>query len=227
MNNFPWLKIPCMIALWIGMLVTKFVVFVAGLFVMPFMWKYSATDYDDLPACTRLWSNIEDWQGQPHHWGNSLPKWWVDEKVKKVYARVWDRPLNLIKSVIWLVPSLFKLSRPHWLIGQDYISIESRGATFWSFYVYHAIRNSANGLRAIKPFQLSIDVNEVEYVSSWKNHYKVGDDSTPAVAEHERSFTPEYLRAVNRKFAAYFAWQDWKAAMSLPSLAGSRQQYQN
>ncbi len=158
MNDVPWLRIPGMLVLWVGMLAIKFVVFLMGLVAIPFMWKYSAIDYNNLPNWARLWSNIEDWQGQPNHWGNSLPRWWVD----------------------------------------------SRGAKFWSFFKYHALRNPANGLRAIDPFGLSIEENKVCYVSTYE---------TFADAESSGNYEPGRMRRKGRRVSAYFAWQGWKAGM--------------
>lgn len=48
-----------------------------GLFVVPLMWRYRETDYEDLPWWTRPWSNPEDWFGQQNHFQSSLPRWWV------------------------------------------------------------------------------------------------------------------------------------------------------
>lgn len=48
-----------------------------GLVMVPLLWRYRDTDYDDLPWWTRLWSNPEDWRGRGNMYTGSLPRWWV------------------------------------------------------------------------------------------------------------------------------------------------------
>jgi len=49
-----------------------------GFVMIPLLYPYRNTDYEDLPWWTRPWANPEDWQGKNRGNGNnSLPNWWV------------------------------------------------------------------------------------------------------------------------------------------------------
>lgn len=71
------IKLPVFILLWIAFLVIKIPTIIVGAFVVPLLWPYRNTLYDDLPWWTRPWSNPEDWMGGPQGFQNSLPAWWV------------------------------------------------------------------------------------------------------------------------------------------------------
>jgi hypothetical protein len=51
---------------------------IVGLLVVPLLYRYRKTDYEDLPWWTRPWSNLEDWQGGTPGYGiESVPHWWI------------------------------------------------------------------------------------------------------------------------------------------------------
>lgn len=74
------IRLPIFILLWILFLCIKIPTLIAGLFVVPFLYKYRSLTYNQLPDWTRPWSNPEDWHGGPQSYVNSLPKWWVNKK---------------------------------------------------------------------------------------------------------------------------------------------------
>lgn len=208
MTYLPFLKVPGWAALWAIMFVLKIVVAALGLFVVPFMYKYRDSDYRSLPVWTELFSNIEDWTGQPNSWHSSLPKWWIEAKVKKEYMNWYDRPLNTIKKGLTMLLNVFGRAAPDWQF-QGYILLP-RGTGFFSFYHYYAIRNAANGLRAIDPIRLSIDWDRVGYLSSLSSHF-----SLDSLSESYGTYEPEPLRRDGRKWAGYIAWQGWYAGMKV------------
>jgi len=101
------LRLPVFIIIWLVFLIfIKLPVNFIGLFVVPFMWKYRNVDYNKLPWWTRLWSNLEDWQGQINHYQSSLPKWWVlahgtDFKSFWLY-HAWRNGGDGLRSIEWL-----------------------------------------------------------------------------------------------------------------------------
>ncbi len=205
MIDFPFWRVPGFAILWAGMFVVKIVLFFAGLFVVPFMYRLRDLDYRELPDWTKLFSNIEDWTGQPNCWGSSLPQWWIDEKVKKVYRNWYDRPFNVIKRAVDIFMNVIGKDEPYWT--SPIFIFESRGYGFFSFYKYYAIRNSANGLRAIDPIRLSIDWSKVGYVSSL-NLYDL-------IVESYGTYEPSVVRQRRLKWVGYLAWQGWKAGMKI------------
>ncbi len=79
-------KLPIFVILWVAFLMIKIPVNLLALFVVPFMWEYRDVKYDNLPGWMRLWSNLEDWEGQVNSYENSLPRWWVVEHGKGFWA---------------------------------------------------------------------------------------------------------------------------------------------
>lgn len=72
-------RVPIFVLIWILFLMIKIPTLIAGLVVVPYMYKYRGTLYSDLPAWTRPWANPEDWEGGPKSFAGSLPRWWVAE----------------------------------------------------------------------------------------------------------------------------------------------------
>lgn len=79
-------------------------------------------------------------------------------------------------------------SLPRWWVSEN-------GASLWSFFKYHAIRNPANGLRNYEALDLDIDPDFVEYRT---NRYM-------------RHYEPQALRNEDRRFGWYLCWQGWRA----------------
>jgi hypothetical protein len=73
------------------------------------------------------------------------------------------------------------------------------GNGFKSWYKYHAVRNPANGLRAIEAFDMDIDPSRVKFAT---NGYMI-------------RYEPPEVRALGKKLAVYVAWQGWQAGMKL------------
>jgi len=149
------IKLPVFIFLWALMVALKALTALSGLLAVAVLWRYRKTDYTDLPAWSRPWSNPEDWQGTIGHHASSLPKWW------------------LMKN----------------------------GVGFWSFYQYHAIRNSANGLRSFEWLDLDTDPKKVRYKT---NLY----------------MEPYEPRSMRRHYPMhptvwYFAWQGFRAGFKV------------
>lgn len=68
--------------------------------------------------------------------------------------------------------------------------VRSRGVSFKSFYLYHAIRNPADGLRNIPQLQAQIEQHRVQYVAS----------------QYLRYWEPEFVGNVPGVYW-YIAWQ--------------------
>lgn len=154
----PWYalwRLPVFVLVWAFFIVLKAFTAFAGLFVVPFLYKYRNVPYQTMwkeHSWSRPWVNIEDWHGG---WngvlGVSLPQWWITK----------------------------------------------RGISAWSFWVYHAIRNPANGLRTYEALDLDIVQEEVEFVTS----------------SYYRMYEPSFIREANRKSAVYVCWQGWQAGL--------------
>jgi len=72
------IKLPIFILLWVFYIfLIKLPTSILGFFVVPFMWFYRHTNYDDLPWWTRPWASIVEWEGRPGTFKSSLPRWWV------------------------------------------------------------------------------------------------------------------------------------------------------
>jgi len=83
----------------------------------------------------------------------------------------------------------FDKSLPPWWINLH-------GYGFWSFYRYHAIRNPANGLRAVEWLDLDIEREKARFVGD--NYPKGGSE-------------PAYMREHGIKSVKYLAWQGVQA----------------
>ena len=157
------IKLPVFLLMWILFVAVKLPTTIFGFIVVPLLWKYRNTNYDDLPWWTRPWSNPEDWQGGPQHHESSLPKWWVDKF----------------------------------------------GTSFGSFYKYHAVRNSANGLRSFELLDLDIDMRKVKYTSP--------EYETASLRHFYEPWKQRRLETPN-KTVWYFCWQGWKAGFKIVHL---------
>lgn len=75
-------RAPAFLLLWAMFIAIKVPTALAGFIVVPFMWRYRATDRDDVPRVFLPWLNPEDWHGgseyQRGRSHNSLPQWWID-----------------------------------------------------------------------------------------------------------------------------------------------------
>ena len=94
------------IPMWIIFLCIKAPVAALGFVVIPRMWKYANTNYDDVPSRFRPWLNPEDWCGRVNTYENSLPEWWVDkhgsdeDSFYQYHAK--RNPANGLRSYEWL-----------------------------------------------------------------------------------------------------------------------------
>jgi hypothetical protein len=74
-------KLPIFILMWVLMIAIKIPTTLLGVVMVPLLWRYRATYYDELPWWTTPWANPEDWTGGPKGVrGASLPQWWVDRE---------------------------------------------------------------------------------------------------------------------------------------------------
>lgn len=108
------------------------------------------------------------------------------DKLPKVF-RPWANPEDHHGG------SMYKRGRSHnslpdWWIDQKGISLKS-------FWLYHAIRNPANGLRSFEFLDLDIVMERVKFVAT----------------EYFKHYEPGRLRKDGKRWAAYLAWQGWQA----------------
>lgn len=73
-------RLPVFAALWAAFIAIKIPTAIAGLFVVPFLWRYRDTDFDDVPLWFLPWLNPEDWNGGPEGYDNGLPKWYATSR---------------------------------------------------------------------------------------------------------------------------------------------------
>lgn len=105
------IRLPIFILLWAGFLAIKIPTIILGIFVVPILWKYRNTLYDDLPWWSRPWSNPEDWRGgagdkRDGNIENSLPKWWAVSRGSD-FKSFWHyhairNPANGLRSFEWI-----------------------------------------------------------------------------------------------------------------------------
>jgi len=209
MTKYPWIVGLAQLVLWPLMILSKFLVRIPGYFIVAWLYRFRDVQYEtvlNVYPWTKPWLNVEDWTGQPNNFDGSLPRWWVEEMIP-VYSNWYDRPLNAIKALIWLVVKMVKQERVrhNWLQETPYNMI-LRGSGFWSFYTYHQRRNGSNGLRTIDPFRLTIESDLVQYRSTYL---------TPGAARDGDMYTPFYMKENDIKTAAYVAWQGWKMGIKI------------
>ena len=177
---------------WILFLIVKIPTVILGLVAVIFLWQYRSTYYRNLKSWTRPWANPEDWKGGPQSYENSLPEWWVIKHLS-VYAHWWHRIVNIFKHKY----------KP--------TGTKNRGAKFWSFYKYHALRNPANGLRSYELLDLDIDMARVKYITNIMMTY------------YEPRDMRNLLKA--RKTAAYICWQGLKAGVKIVHLWNDKKHF--
>ena len=76
------------IIIWLLFLILiKVPTLITGWVMVPILWFYRHTPYPELPWWSRLWSNLEDWEGQRPAKGkglkvnvSSLPWWWAEQE---------------------------------------------------------------------------------------------------------------------------------------------------
>lgn len=107
MNVHPAWRLAVFVPVWALFLAIKIPTLVAGLVVVPFLYRYRAVDYADLPWFTRPWANFEDHQGGIHGVpGASLPQWWIDREGAGFWSfyryHAIRNPANGLRSFEWL-----------------------------------------------------------------------------------------------------------------------------
>jgi hypothetical protein len=87
--------------------------------------------------------------------------------------------------------------------------IEREGTGFRSFFLYHCIRNPANGLRSIEALDLDIDQHKVQYRTN------ILVDDLPL-----QWYEPWHIRKAQPELKTiwYFAWQGFKAGFKIVHL---------
>jgi hypothetical protein len=183
-------RLPFFIVTWLAYLfLIKLPTIVVGLGAVPLLYPYRHTDYKDLPWWTRLWSNHEDWQGGTPGYGEaSLPWWWIRREVA-TYREPWHNMSNTIGHA--LSPKWERHLRWQYHVPRRH----QQGTGFKSFYIYHALRNGADGLRSFPPFAIYIEPPRIQY-------------KTPT---YLRWYEPWKLRELGLKSAHFLCWQGWKA----------------
>lgn len=107
----------------------------------------------------------------------------------------WTKPWSNLED--WQgQPNHYKSSLPKWwVLRRQREGFEGTDKRSW--LRYHAWRNGADGIRAFEFFNLNLFDMGVEYV-------------TPFYMDR---YEPADLRKADKRFAGYFAWQNWQAGM--------------
>jgi len=99
------LKLPIFILLWLGFLLIKIPTALLGLIMVPAIYRFRFTGYENLPWWTRPWANPEDWEGNGNGSG-SLPLWWVNAhgvNFKSFFQyHAIRNPANGLRSFEWI-----------------------------------------------------------------------------------------------------------------------------
>jgi hypothetical protein len=130
--------------LWVLFLIIKVPVALLGFLVIPLVWPFRNTPYDDLPAWTRPWANPEDWHGQINHYEASLPRWWVNKHgtgFKSFYQyHAVRNPANGLRSYEWIdldiVPENVRYQAKPYLGRYEPSDLRERGlkvAKYWAW----------------------------------------------------------------------------------------------
>ncbi len=72
-------RLPVQLLMWVLAIAITIPVALLGLVVVPLMYPLRSTSYKYLPWWTRLWANLEDWEGQPNNSVESLPLWYYNK----------------------------------------------------------------------------------------------------------------------------------------------------
>ena len=101
------LKLPIFLLFWVVVIAVKIPTALAGIIMVPILWRYRAVHLDDLPFWAIPWANPEDWTGGPQGVvGDSLPAWWIkregnDFKAFFHYHAI-RNPANGLRSYEWI-----------------------------------------------------------------------------------------------------------------------------